>query len=179
MLWLFLWFGYLFLPIVLSAGVTSAYQQRMFIHYAVRFRQRLWAYLWPLGELLLLQMIFLIFMGGTILLANQAGFFGSRGFTHPAFWFALVLAQILQLVIMFVIEGRFNLVIGVTVSLSLLFLSMLQVPFMPFATLIGSTFPTDAQLLGSSGYLLILICLLLLIQVIYMPGRWLNNGATH
>ena len=80
---------------------------------------------------------------------------------------------------MFVIEGRFNLVIGVTVSLSLLFLSMLQVPLMPFATLIGSTFPTDAQLLGTSGYLLILICLLLLIQVIYMPGRWLNNGATH
>ena len=178
-LWLFLWFGYLFLPIVLSAGVTSAYQQRMFIHYAVRSRQRFWAYLWPLGELLLLQMIFLIFMGGTILLANQAGFFGSRGFTHPAFWLALVLAQILQLVIMLVIEGRFNLVIGITVSLSILFLSMLQVPFMPFATLIGSTFPTDAQLLGTSSYLLILICLLLLIQVIYMPGRWLNNGATH
>ena len=124
-------------------------------------------------------MIFLIFMGGTILLANQAGFFGSRGFTHPAFWLALVLAQILQLVIMLVIEGRFNLVIGITVSLSILFLSMLQVPFMPFATLIGSTFPTDAQLLGTSSYLLILICLLLLIQVIYMPGRWLNNGATH
>ncbi|TLF38601.1 PTS mannose transporter subunit IID [Lacticaseibacillus zeae] len=171
-LWLFLWVGFMTLPIFIGAGVTNAYQDGLYTYVSLRIRPRLSAYLWPLKQLLLMEVGFLFMMG--VVLAVVVPFIWPEQHFFAAGWFTLVIvmSQVLLVVFETVVEGYFGVVIGVVSTLVVVFLSFLQVPLMPLRFAIGSMPATNHQLLNVLCYQMVLILLLTLIQVFYMPGRW-------
>ena len=160
--WLLLWVGFMSLPIFICAGVTD---------------RRLGAYIWPLKQVVLREASLLLVMGiavGTLthfFLRTQQ--FGEAGL----FIILIIVSQTFLVVLEAVLEGYFGPMIGVVGTLTIIFLSFLQMPLMPLRFAIASTFATDPQLLGAIGYQIILIILLLLIQLFYMPGRWGRYGT--
>lgn len=175
--WLFLWVGFMSLPIFICAGVTEAYQRNLYKFLSLRMHRRLGAYIWPLKQAVLREASVLLVMGiavGTLthfFLRTQQ--FGEAGL----FIILIIVSQTFLVVLEAVLEGYFGPMIGVVGTLTIIFLSFLQMPLMPLRFAIGSTFATDPQLLGAIGYQIALIILLLLIQLFYMPGRWGRYGT--
>ncbi|MEI5840122.1 hypothetical protein [Lacticaseibacillus rhamnosus] len=175
--WLLLWVGFMSLPIFICAGVTDAYQRNLYTFFSLRMHRRLGAYIWPLKQVVLREASLLLVMGiavGTLthfFLRTQQ--FGEAGL----FIILIIVSQTFLVVLEAVLEGYFGPMIGVVGTLTIIFLSFLQMPLMPLRFAIGSTFATDPQLLGATGYQIALIILLLLIQLFYMPGRWGQYGT--
>jgi hypothetical protein len=174
---LLLWVGFMSLPIFICAGVTDAYQRNLYTFLSLRMHRRLGAYIWPLKQVVLREASLLLVMGiavGTLthfFLRTQQ--FGEAGL----FIILIIVSQTFLVVLEAVLEGYFGPMIGVVGTLTIIFLSFLQMPLMPLRFAIASTFATDPQLLGAIGYQIILIILLLLIQLFYMPGRWGRYGT--
>ncbi len=179
LLWLFLWFGYMSLPIFVSAGTINNYQKEIFTNLSVRIQPRRSAYWWPLKQLLTIEMQLLLTMGTIIGLTGQFIWPEQQLLTSGLFTVDIVMSQLLLLVMETVLEGYFGIVIGVVGPLVMIFLSFLQVPLMPLRFAIGSIFASDRQLLGAIRYQLGLIIGLVLIQIFYMPGRWGRYAANH
>lgn len=171
-LWLFLWVGFMTLPIFIGAGVTNAYQDGLYTYVGLRIRPRLSAYLWPLKQLLLMEVGFLFMMGVVFAVVVPFVWPDQRFFAAGWFTLVVVMSQVLLMVFETVIEGYFGVVIGVVSTLVVVFLSFLQVPLMPLRLTIGSMLATNHQLINVLWYQMVLILLLILIQVFYMPGRW-------
>ena len=175
--WLLLWVGFMSLPIFICAGVTDAYQRNLYTFLSLRMHRRLGAYIWPLKQVVLREASLLLVMGiavGTLthfFLRTQQ--FGEAGL----FIILIIVSQTFLVVLEAVLEGYFGPMIGVVGTLTIIFLSFLQMPLMPLRFAIASTFATDPELLGAIGYQIILIILLLLIQLFYMPGRWGRYGT--
>nr|WP_225435440.1 PTS mannose transporter subunit IID [Lacticaseibacillus casei] len=171
-LWLFLWVGFMTLPIFISAGVTNAYQDGLYTYVSLRIQPRLSAYSWPLKQLLFMEVGFLFMMGAAFAVVVPFIWPDQRFFAAGWFTLVVVMSQMLLVIFETVVEGYFGVVIGVVNTLVVVFLSFLQVPLMPLRFAIGSMPATNHQLLNVLCYQMVLILLLTLIQVFYMPGRW-------
>lgn len=176
LLWLFLWVGYMLLPVVLSVGVTERFQHTLFFHVNVRFKPRILTYLWPLKQLLLNQLRLWLLMVVTTIIAGYFIWPSQQAFSQALFDLGVILGQLCILLIEFMTEGLFGEEVGCLTAVVFIVMSFTQVPFMPLRYTIASAAPTNLQLLSANGYLILLLLVILGIQLIMVPGRWRQNG---